>query len=126
MKRRVGTTSHTGVWGTKEISCDLIGHARSRLLWRRWRRRCIKRGTLLTKVATKLRVKPHVRGASIGSKWMQGIKVLIIFLSLLKWSRRVALSFLGARRGRSLVWVKCYLHLLHILLQLLTSFSPLV
>jgi hypothetical protein len=102
MKRRVGTTHHTGVWGTKEISYDLIGHTRSRLLWRRW---SIKGGTLLSKVATKLRVKPHVKGASIGSKWMRLIKVLIVGISLLKWSRRVALSFLGVRR-RSLVWVK--------------------
>jgi hypothetical protein len=46
-----------------------------------------------------------VRGASIGSKWMRGIKVLIVGISLLKWSRRVALSFLRTQRGRSLVWI---------------------
>jgi hypothetical protein len=53
----------------------------------------------------KLRVKPHVRGASIGSKWMRGIKVLIVGISLLKWSKMITLSFLGTRRGRSLVWI---------------------
>jgi hypothetical protein len=105
MKRRVGTISHIGIWITKDTSGELISHARSWLLWRRWRRRCIKCGTLLTKVTTKLRVKPHVRGASVGSKWVRGIKVLIVGISLLKWSRRVTLSFLGARRGRSLIWI---------------------
>jgi hypothetical protein len=102
MKRRVGTTSHTGIWITKDTSSKLICHARSWLLWRRWMRRCIKCGTLLTKVTTKLRVKPHVRGASVGSKWMRGIKVLIVGIFLLKWSRRVALSFFGAWRGKSI------------------------
>jgi hypothetical protein len=105
MKRCVGTTSHTGIWITKDTSSELICHARSWLLWRRWRMRCIKYGTLLTKVATKLRVNPHVRGASVGSKWMQEIKVLIVDISLLKWSRRIALSFLRARRGMSFVWI---------------------
>jgi hypothetical protein len=80
MKRRVGTTSHTRIWVTKDASNDLIDHARSRLLWRR----CIKGVTLLSKAATKLIVKPHVRGASVGRKSMRGIKVLIIGLSLLK------------------------------------------
>jgi hypothetical protein len=79
--------------------------------------------TLLSKAATKLRVKPHLRGAYMGSKWMRWIKVLIVGIYSLKWSRRVALSFLGARRGRSLIWVKCFLHLLHILLQLLVAIS---
>jgi hypothetical protein len=103
----------------------LIGHAWSRLLWRRRRRWSIKGWTLLSKVATKLRVKPHVSGARIGSKWMRQIEVLIVGISLLKWSRRVALSFLGARRGMSHVWVMSRLHFLHILLQLLSGFfSP--
>jgi hypothetical protein len=103
MKRWMGITSHTEVRGTKDASSELICHVRSWLLWRRW---CFKGGTLLSKITTKLRAKPHVRGASIGSKWMRGIKVLIIGISLLEWSRRVALSFLGAWRGRSPVWVK--------------------
>jgi hypothetical protein len=47
----------------------------------------------------------HARGASVGSKWMQGIKVLIVGISLHKWSRRVALSFLGVQRGRSFIWI---------------------
>jgi hypothetical protein len=103
MKRRVGTTSHTGIWITKDTSGELICHARSWLLWMRWTGRCIKCGTLLTKVTTKLRVKPHVRGANVEIKWMRGIKVVIVGISLLKWSRRVALSFLEAQRERSLV-----------------------
>jgi hypothetical protein len=49
---------------------------------------------------------PHVKGASIGSKWIRRIEVLIVGISLLEWSRRVALSFLGAQRGRSPIWVK--------------------
>jgi hypothetical protein len=79
MKRRVRTTSHTGIWITKDTSDELICYARSWLLWRRWR--CIKCGTLLTKVTTKLRVKPHVRDASVRSKWMRGIKVFIVDIS---------------------------------------------
>jgi hypothetical protein len=56
---------------------------------------------------------------------MRGIKVLIVDISLLKWSRRVALSFLGTQRGRSLVRIQCFLDLLHILLKLLAGFfSP--
>jgi hypothetical protein len=31
MKRCVGTTSHTRIWVTKDISSQLINHARSRL-----------------------------------------------------------------------------------------------
>jgi hypothetical protein len=42
---------------------------------------------MMSKVTTKLRVIPHVRGASIGSKRMRGIKVHIAGISLLKWSR---------------------------------------
>jgi hypothetical protein len=126
MKRLVGTTSHIRIWITKDTGSELICHGRSWLLWRRWRRRCFKCGTFLTKVTTELRVKPHVRGASVGSKWMRGIKVLIVVISLLKWSRRVALSFLGARRGRSLVWIYCFVDLIHILLKLLAGFSLLV
>jgi hypothetical protein len=80
MKRCVETTSHTGIWITKDTSSELICHARSWLLWRR----CIKCETVLTKVTTKLRVKPHVRCASVGSKWMRGIKVLIVGISSLK------------------------------------------
>jgi hypothetical protein len=78
MKRCMGTTSHTGVWITKDASSELIYHARSWLLWRRW---CFKGGTLLSKVTTKLRAKSHMRGASIGSKWKRGIKVLIVGIS---------------------------------------------
>jgi hypothetical protein len=77
---------------------------------------------LQSKITTKLRVKPHVRSAGIGSKWMQEIKVLIVGISLLEGSRRVALSFLEVRRGRSPVWVKSGLDLLHILLELLAGF----
>jgi hypothetical protein len=97
----VGTTRHTEVQGTKETSYDLIGHARSRLLWRR-RRRSIKGGTFLSKVATKLRVKHHVRDASIGNKWMRQIEVLIVGISLLEWSRRVALFFPRILEGKEL------------------------
>jgi hypothetical protein len=32
--------------------------------------RCIKELTVLSKVATKLRVKSHLSGACVGSKWM--------------------------------------------------------
>jgi hypothetical protein len=53
---------------------------------------------------------------------MQEIKVLIVGISLLEGSRRVALSFLEVRRGRSPVWVKSGLDLLHILLELLAGF----
>jgi hypothetical protein len=62
------------------LAIKVISHARSRLL----RRRCIKCVTMLTKVTTKLRIKAHVRGASIGSKRKQGIKVLIAGISLLE------------------------------------------
>jgi hypothetical protein len=62
MKRCAGTTSR-----------DLICHARSWLLWRR----CIKCGTLLTKVTTKLRVKAHMCGARIGSKRLRWFKAFI-------------------------------------------------
>jgi hypothetical protein len=48
---------------------------------------CFKGGTLLPKVTTKLRVKPHVRSIGIGSKGMRWIKVLIVGVSLLEWSR---------------------------------------
>jgi hypothetical protein len=126
MKRRVRTTSHSRIYITKDTCSELICHARSWLHWRRWRRRCIKCGTLLTKVTTKLRVKPHVRGTSVGNIWMRGIKVLIVGISLLKWSKRVALSFLGAQRGRSLVWIYCFLDLIHIILKLLADFSLLM
>jgi hypothetical protein len=116
----MGATSHTGVWITKDASGELICHGMSWLLWRRW---CCKGGILLSKITTKLRVKPHVRSADIGSKVMRGIKVLIVGIYLLEWSRRVALSFLKAQREMSPVWVKSELDLLHILLELLTGFS---
>jgi hypothetical protein len=121
-KRGVRATSHTRKRVAKDTSSQLISHARSRLLWRRRRRRYIKGVTLLSKFTTKVRVKPHVRGASTWSKRMRGIKVLIVGIFLLKLSRRVALSFFRAWRGRSLIWVKCFLHLLHILLHLLQAF----
>jgi hypothetical protein len=106
MKRRVETTSRTGIWVTKGISSQLINHARSRLLW--WRRRRSIEGL-----------------TCIGSKRMRWVNVFIFHISLLKWSGRIALSFLRARRRRSLIWVKQFVHLLHILLQLLMGFlSP--
>jgi hypothetical protein len=120
MKRCAGTTSHTGVRITKDASNELICHAGSWLLWRR----CIKCGTLL--VAAKPRVKPHVRSASIGSKRLRWIKAFIASISLLKWSRRVALPFFKSRRGRGLVGIECFLDLLHILLKLLAGFPLLM
>jgi hypothetical protein len=124
--KSVRTTSHIEVWITKDTSCNLFCHARSWLPWRRWRRRCIKCGTLLTKVTTKLRVKPHVRSASIRSKRLRWIKAFIASISLLEWSRRVALPVFGAWRGRGPVGIECSLNLLHILLKLLAGFSLLM
>jgi hypothetical protein len=95
----VRATSHTKIKITKDVSTNLIGHARSRLLWMR----SIKSLT------------------HIGCKGLRRIKVLIIGISLLKGSRRVALSFLRTRRGRSLVRVKCFLHILHKFLKFLPS-----
>jgi hypothetical protein len=99
---------------SKDGGRDLIGHARPFLLWRRWW--WCKGWTLLSKISTKLRVKSHVRDASIGSKRLRWIKALIACIALLKWSRRVAFLFFGAQRGRSPVWVKCLLNFFHILL----------
>jgi hypothetical protein len=77
------------------------------LLWRRWRR--------------------SIKGLThIGRKGLRRIKVLIIGVSLLKGSRRVALSFLRTQRGWSLIRVKRFLHFLHVLLELLWGFSLLV
>jgi hypothetical protein len=94
MKRCKGATGHTGVWITKNGDRDLIHHTRPRLLWRRRRRRrrrrrwwCCKRGTSLSKITTKMRVKPHVRCASIGSKRLRWIKAFIACIALLKRCR---------------------------------------
>jgi hypothetical protein len=108
-------TRHPRIWITKDGGYDLIYHARPWLLWRRWMR-CCRRVTLLSRITTKLRMKSHVRGASIVSKWLRWIKALIACIVLLKWSRRVALPFFGAQRGRSPIWLKSMLDLLHILL----------
>jgi hypothetical protein len=62
----------------------------------------------------------------IGSKGLRWVKVLILGVSLLKRFRRVALSFLRTRRGRSLVWVEHFLYFLHVLWKLLPGFSFLV
>jgi hypothetical protein len=51
------------------------------------------------------------------------MKVLIACISLLEWSRRVALSFFSVQSGRNLVWIECFLDLLHILLELLGGYS---
>jgi hypothetical protein len=87
MKRCKGATGHTGVWITKNGDRDLIHHTRPRLLWRRRRRWCCKRGTSLSKITTKMRVKPHVRCASIGSKRLRWIKAFIACIALLKRCR---------------------------------------
>jgi hypothetical protein len=102
MKRGVRTTSHTRIWVTKDVTSDLIGHARSQLLWRR----CIKGMTLLSKVTTKLRVKFHLRGACIGSKRMRGIKVIIDGISLLKGRGGLLSLFPQNLEGKESCWNK--------------------
>jgi hypothetical protein len=47
---------------------------------------CIKGVTLLSKVSTKLGVKPHLSDTCIGSKWVRWIKVFIARISFRKWS----------------------------------------
>jgi hypothetical protein len=84
-KGGVRTTSHTGIWITKDVDNYLVGHTRSWLLWRSWWR-CNKGVILLSKVSTKLRVKPHLSIISIGSKWVRWIKVLVACIYLLQWS----------------------------------------
>jgi hypothetical protein len=120
MKRCKETTSHTGIWITKDASRDLNCHARSWLLWMRWRRRCIKCGTLLIKVATKLRVQTHMCVVCIGSKQLRWFKAFIALLKLCRW---VALCFFGAWRRRSHVGIESFLDFLHIILELLAGFS---
>jgi hypothetical protein len=125
MKRCKGATGHTGVWIIKNGGRDLIPHTRPQLLWRRRRRWCCKRGTLLSKITSKLRVKPHVRCASIGSKQLRWIKAFIACIVLLKRCRGVTLSFFGARR-RSLISIESFLDFLHIFLELLAGFPLLM
>jgi hypothetical protein len=88
MKRCKGATHHTRIWITNDGGCNLICHTRPRLLWRRRRRWwCYKRGILLSKITIKLRVKLHVRCASIGSKRLRWIKAFIACIAVLKRSR---------------------------------------
>jgi hypothetical protein len=76
--------------------------------------------------SVKMRVKPHVRCASIGSKHLKWIKAFIACIALLKRCRGVTLSFFRAQRRRSLVRIENFLDLLHIFLELLVGFPLLM
>jgi hypothetical protein len=121
----MNATSHTGIGIIKDVSSNLIDHARSWLLWRRWRR-CIKGVTLLSKVSTKLSQTPfewYLHREQMG-EMDQSSHILHIFAQT-EWGG-VSLSVVRTGRRRGLVWVDGFLYFIHVLLKLHLEFSFLI